>query len=120
MPRNARQEGYSRRHRFPAPGTFGPVLRGNRKVRGPLATLHAAPARDANSRFGVALTRKLVASSVNRNAVKRLAREVFRRHPAKHAGLDCVVMLRGRYDGAQARALSAEIAGLLDQLVAQK
>jgi ribonuclease P protein component len=120
MPRNARQEGYSRRHRFSAPGAYGPVLRGNRKVRGPLAVIHAAPARGTSSRFGVALTRRLVASSVDRNAVRRLARETFRRHAVKLAGLDCVVMLRGRYEPRQARALAEEIRGLLDQLVAQK
>ena len=117
MPRNARLEGYSRRHRFPAPGAYGPVLRGNRKVRGALAVIHAAPSRSPNSRFGVALTRRLVASSVERNAVRRIAREVFRRHPAKRAGLDCVVMLRGKYEPRQARALSHEIRELLDRLV---
>ena len=117
MPRSARSEGYSRRHRFTEPGAFGPVLRGNRKVRGPLAVIHAAPSRTPGSRLGVALTRRLVPSSVQRNAVKRIAREIFRRHPAKRAGLDCVVMLRGKYAPVQARALSQELRELLDQLV---
>jgi ribonuclease P protein component len=117
MPRNARQEGYSRRHRFSTRGSFGPVLRGSRKLRGSLTLIHVLPARDSHSRLGVALTRRLVRSSVERNAVKRLARETFRRHPAKLAGFDCVLMLRGRYVPDQAAAIGREIGALLDQLV---
>ncbi|HET7728576.1 MAG TPA: ribonuclease P protein component [Usitatibacter sp.] len=116
MPRNARPEGYSRRHRFAERGSFGPILRSPRKIRGALATLHAAPGRPGASRFGLALTRRLVPNSVDRNRVKRLAREAFRRHPVKAAGLDCVLSLRGRIDGVADAALAAEFAILLDRL----
>ena len=116
MPRDVRTEGYSRRHRFSARGSFGPVLRGNRKLRGQLTILHVAAGPVPVSRLGVALTRRLVASSVDRNFVKRAMREAFRRHPVKHFGLDCVVMLRLRYASSQAEALVAEIRGHFDQL----
>ena len=110
-------EGFSRRHRFATQGSFGAVLRGSRKIRGRLATVHAMPARDPGSRLGIALTRRLVASSVDRNQVKRLAREAFRRHAVKGAGLDCVVMLRERFDPSQADAMAAEFRSLFDQLL---
>ncbi len=116
VPRDVRTEGYSRRHRFSARGSFGPVLRSNRKLRGRLTILHVAPGLLPVSRLGVALTRRLVASSVDRNFVKRALREAFRRHPVKQSGLDCVVMLRVRYEPGQAAALVAEIHGHFDQL----
>jgi ribonuclease P protein component len=116
MPREARKEGYSRRHRFSVQGSFGPVLRGSRKLRGRLAILHVAPGRSGQSRLGLALTRRLVPLSVNRNRVKRLVRDAFRRHVVKHAGLDCVVSLRERFDDTQAAPLAAEIQTLFDQL----
>lgn len=116
MPRNARSEGYSRRNRFAARGSFGVVLRGSRKLRGRLAVIHVATGRGPVSRLGVALTRRLVASSVHRNAVKRVAREAFRRHAAKAFGLDLVVMLRSRFDPAHIDPLAAELRELLDQL----
>src|SRR5450631_394305 len=118
MPRSARKEGYSRRYRFSAQGSFGSVLRGSRKIRGRLSTIHVVPGRtEASSRLGIALTRKLVPRSVDRNRVKRLVREAFRRHVLKLAGLDCVVMLRERFDSANVPSLLAEIRAHFDQLV---
>lgn len=116
MPRDARKEGYSRRHRFSVQGSFGIVLRGSRKVRGRFAILHVAPGRPGESRLGLALTRRLVPLSVDRNRVKRRVRDTFRRHGVKHAGLDCVVSLRERFDAALAEPMFAEIRSLFDQL----
>ncbi|MGZ5035504.1 MAG: ribonuclease P protein component [Usitatibacter sp.] len=117
MPRGPRTEGYPRRHRFTAQGSFGPLLRGSRKLRGRYATVHAAPGRPGVSRLGIALTRKLVPRSVDRNRVKRLVRETFRHHFLKRAGVDCVVMLRERFAPAHLGALRDEIRGHFDQLV---
>lgn len=115
MEGGVRKEGLSRRHRFAVQGSFGPVLRSTSKIRGSLALLHVATGQPGISRFGIALTRRLVPSSVERNSIKRMARELFRRHPVKHAGLDLVVALRSKLD-AQARSrLGAELQSLLDQ-----
>jgi ribonuclease P protein component len=116
MPREARKQGYSRRHRFAERGSFGPVLRSPRKLRGKLAVIHVLAARTPASRLGIALTRRLVPLSVDRSRVNRLVRDAFRRHVVKHAGYDCVVSLRGKYDATQASAIAAEIRQLFDQL----
>jgi ribonuclease P protein component len=116
MPRCARKEGYSRRHRFTAQGSFGPILKGSRKVRGQFAILHAAPARDSHSRLGIALTKRLVPAATDRNEVKRLVRETFRRHLVKQSGLECVVTLRQKFVADDLPAVVAEIASLFDQL----
>lgn len=116
MPRSPRSQGYSRRHRFTARGSFGPVLRASRKLRGQLAVLHVAAGREGCSRLGIALTRRLVPSAADRNRVKRMLREVFRRHAVKGLGVDCVVMLRERYRVDQAAAIAHEVRALMDQL----
>jgi ribonuclease P protein component len=116
MPRGARTEGYSRRHRFTTRGSFGPVLKGSRKVRGRYAILHVAPARDRHSRLGIALTRRLVPAATDRNLVKRLVRESFRRHVVKQSGLECVVTLRQKFAAADVPAVIAEVVSLFDQL----
>jgi len=120
MPRKPRSQGYSRRHRFTTRGSFGPVLRASRKLRGELAVMHVAPGRPDVSRLGIALTRRLVASSVDRNRVKRIVREAFRRHPARALGLDCVVMLREPYREEHDGTIARDVANLLDQLQAAR
>ena len=116
MPRSARKEGLSRRHRFAAQGSFGAVLRQNRKLRGRYTVIHAATGAPRVSRLGIALARRVVVSSVQRNRVKRLVRELFRRHPVKVAGLDLVVALRERFDPAAEPMILAELRGFLDLL----
>lgn len=116
MPRTARDQGYGRRHRFSAMGSFGPLLRSGRKIRGDALMLHAARGEPGASRFGIALTRRLVPSSVHRNLVKRILRESFRRHPVKRAGLDCVVALRRRFEAGTEAALRDEALRLFDAL----
>jgi ribonuclease P protein component len=116
MPRKAREHGYSRRHRFSASGSFGPVLRSGRKLRGEAIVVHAAEGRPGASRLGVALTRRLVPSAVDRNLAKRVLREIFRRHPLKHAGLDCVITLRQPFRADSAAAIRAEATRFFDLL----
>lgn len=116
MPRHARKKGFSRRHRFAQRGSFGPVLRSPRKIRGRLAVVHAVTGAGGVSRLGIALTRRLVPSSLERNRIKRMVRETFRRHEVKAGGLDCVVTLRSRFDPCTAEELRVEVASLFDQL----
>ena len=116
MPRSARKEGYSRRHRFAARGSFGPVLRGSRKLRGRYVVLHVVAVPGQPSRLGIALTRRLVPDATDRNLVKRLLRESFRRHAVKQAGLDCVVTLRERLREGDAGRLSLEVSAFFDRL----
>ena len=115
MPRDARAEGFSRRHRFTVQGSFGAILRNSRKLRSPHAVLHVAPGSSGSSRLGVALTRRVLPSAVDRNRVKRSIREVFRRHRIRNAGLDLVVMLRAPVEMSYRREVVDEIRGLFDQ-----
>jgi len=115
MPREARKQGLSRRHRFAEAGAFGPVLKAGRKMRGRLAVLHVGKSRAGVSRLGIALTRKMMPHAVDRNRVRRLVRETFRRHLAKQLSLDCVVTLRQPISRLELAPLRIELGALLDQ-----
>lgn len=94
MTRGARKEGLSRRHRFAGRGSFAPALRSPRKLRTPALLLHVASGLAGESRLGLVVPKRLARRSVDRNRLKRLAREAFRRHAVKAAGLDLVLALR--------------------------
>jgi ribonuclease P protein component len=115
MTRGARKEGLSRRHRFAGRGSFTAALRSPRKLRGPALLLHVAAGRPGESRLGVAITKRLTRSSVDRNRMKRIVREVFRRHGVKTAGLDLVLSPRQPFTSAVESAWIAELQDLLDR-----
>ena len=119
MARSARAQGLSRRHRYTARGSFGPVLRSARKIRGDAMIIHFLRTPGAVSRLGIALTKRLVPSAVDRSRVKRALREAFRRHAVKNDGLDCVVALRERFEHGRLPVLRAEADRLFDRLHAE-
>jgi len=47
-----------------------------------------------HSRFGVALAKRTVSGAVDRNRLKRIAREAFRKHCVKFLGIDLVLVPR--------------------------
>ena len=112
----ARAHALPRRHRFSTQGSFAPVLRSARKLRGRHTVLHVARSSADVSRLGIALTRRLVPSAVLRNRLKRLLRETFRRHAVKNLGVDCVVTLRAAVTHGTEAAIVDEVRGFFDQL----
>ena len=119
MARSPRAEGFSRRHRFSARGSFGPALRSPRKLRGASVVLNAVEGHGTAARLGIALTRRMVPDAVDRNRLKRIIRDEFRRHGVKNRGIDCVVALRKPFDPGLASALREELRQLFDQLAAR-
>jgi ribonuclease P protein component len=118
MSRGARKEGLSRRHRFVGRGSFTAALRGPRKLRSRAILLHIAAGKPGESRLGVSAPKRLTRRSVDRNRMKRLAREAFRRHGVKAAGLDLVIAIRESWRRGDEGAWLAQLRDLLDQAAA--
>jgi ribonuclease P protein component len=114
VPRGARREGLSRRHRFRGEDAFRPLLRSGRKFSADLAVLHLAPAATPAARFGISVGKRAAKSAVERNRIKRRARELFRRHSLKQSRADVVVTLTSRFDVSQIDRLMEELAHLFD------
>jgi len=95
--------------------TKGEAATGDAHASGRYAVLHVG--RTAGlSRLGIALTRKMIPHAVERNRVRRLVREAFRRHVAKQLPLDCVVTLRQPISRPDLDAFRVELDALLAQL----
>jgi len=102
--------------RFPATirlkhrADLGRVYRSGRARSGALFSLRFL-AREGEGRLGITIPRRW-GSAVERNRVKRLLREAFRRHRAEFAGVDLVVQpyesCKGRRADEVERALVEE------------
>lgn len=90
---------------------FQKVYEGGRKVHGRHLTLFLLPTEGAQSRLGVAATRK-IGHAVARNLAKRRLREIFRRHRPP-GGLDVVVVAKREFFEAPFDTLVEEFGTLL-------
>jgi len=115
MSRGARKEGLSRRHRYTARDSFRALLGSPRKFRGALAVLHVATVPSLAARFGISVPKRAAKAATCRNHIKRRARELFRRHPLKHARLDLVVTLTNGFKVKQSNAMIEELSRLMDE-----
>ncbi|MDE1941968.1 MAG: ribonuclease P protein component [Betaproteobacteria bacterium] len=70
---------------------FEAVLRGRCAASGSHLRMMARPNGLAHARLGLIVGKKVCPSAVGRNYMKRVSRELFRRHSALFAGLDVVV-----------------------------
>ena len=68
------------------------------------------------ARLGLIVAKKHLKKAVDRNRIKRCSREQFRRQALSLAGLDIIMLLRGRPSDRDWDSLSANLAGLFARL----
>ena len=86
-----------------------------RRLRGDLATATWAPNGQAQARLGIAVSKRALRRSTDRNAFKRQVREHFRLHPLR--GVDLIVGARqGLRLPLDRQALRQDLAGLWERL----
>ncbi len=78
--------------------------------------LHFLDAPQGRSRFGIAVTRRVVSDATDRNRLKRVARETFRRQAERPEGIDCVLSIRTRPGPGEEGEFVAEVRALLQRL----
>ncbi|WP_304638600.1 ribonuclease P protein component [Pseudomonas sp.] len=105
--------GFGRDCRLLTPAQFKAVFDGAPcKASGPSLLLLARPNGLDQSRLGLVIAKKNVRRAVDRNRVKRVARESFRHHRDGLGSLDIVVLARkglGELDNAALHALFSDM-----------
>lgn len=110
-----RSESFTRAQRLLAPAQFARVFRTGRRSGNDCFNVIAAPGSGSAARLGLAVSKKVSKSAVQRNRIKRVVRESFRKHSADLPALDIVVMARPGAAGCDNSRLASSIDALLER-----
>ncbi|GMQ96974.1 MAG: ribonuclease P protein component [Gammaproteobacteria bacterium] len=113
-----RQARLSHHARLKRPEEYHRVFSGNPvKIQSKALTLLALPNVLGQPRLGIAVPKKHVPLSVQRNRLKRLVRESFRAHQNKLMPLDIVIMARSNVAELSNREIVNRLNEQMDALV---
>ncbi len=104
-------DGYARRHRLCGQRDFAAVMRTRTGAAGSRLSVVVRPNDVGVSRLGMIVPKAMAARAVDRNYIRRVVREQFRRAGAD--GYDVIVRLRQRFNREPRGVLGQELAGLL-------
>lgn len=100
---------------------YGTVFKKNRRYSDIYWTILARrDAQGSNAKLGLAIAKKRARRAVDRNRIKRIAREAFRCRRAALLGYHLVVMNRDQAAHADADQLRRSLEKLLDKIADQR
>jgi ribonuclease P protein component len=111
-------QSFARRYRLTKTDEFSSVFGFRKAIRGKWLMLHYQPQAEGASaaRLGLVVGKKQLKRAVDRNKVKRIARELFRRQRADLPAYDLIVRLMARPQPLDPRLLAEDLAVLLAKL----
>jgi ribonuclease P protein component len=109
-------QGFRGAHRLHKTDEFSSVFAFRRALRGRYYMLHYRPNGLDTARLGVVVAKKLAKRANVRNLVKRIAREMFRRHRAELPAMDLVVRLQAPVADATRAELNTDLLQVLQRL----
>ena len=111
-------QSFARRYRLTKTDEFSSVFGFRRAIRGKLLMLHYQPRPEGSNeaRLGLVVGKKLLKRAVDRNRVKRIIREQFRRVRPELPALDLIVRLAVKPLPLDGRQVASDFLALLDKL----
>ena len=109
---------FARRYRLTKTDEFSSVFGFRRAIRGKLLMLHYQPRPDGlnDVRLGVVVGKKLLKRAVDRNRVKRIVREQFRRERPNLPACDLIVRLAAKPAPLDGKLVADDFLALLEKL----
>ena len=112
------EQAFARRYRLTKTDEFSSVFGFRRAIRGKLLMLHyqPRPIGQNDARLGLVIGKKLLKKAVDRNRVKRIVREQFRRERPKLPACDLIVRLAAKPVPFDSSLLAGDFLALLEKL----
>ena len=112
------EQTFARRYRLTKTDEFSSVFGFRRAIRGKLLMLHYQPRPDGlnDARLGVVVGKKLLKRAVDRNRVKRIVREQFRRERPQLPPCDLIVRLAVKPVPLDGKLVAGDFLALLEKL----
>jgi ribonuclease P protein component len=112
------EQTFARRYRLTKTDEFSSVFGFRRAIRGKLLMLHYQPRPDGlnDARLGVVVGKKLLKRAVDRNRVKRIVREQFRRERPNLPACDLIVRLAAKPVPLDGKLVADDFLALLEKL----
>ena len=107
---------FPRAARLLKPGDFARLRQASRRIGSRYFSAEYRSTEDTVARLGLAVSRRVSKLAVQRNRLKRLARESFRRHRANLAGVDVLLIARSAAVAASGSELLADLELLWSRL----
>ncbi len=108
--------GFPRSARLVSAGDYGTVFKRNKRFADQYWTLLVHRSNDSPARLGLAIAKKRAKRAVDRNKLKRIAREAFRLKRAQLQGVELVVMNRDAAASTDNTTLRLAFDKLLDKI----
>jgi len=105
--------------RLRRPDEYKQTLTSGKRVHFDLLMAVIRPSEAATPRLGLAIAKRQTRLAHERNRVKRIARECFRRHQAQWPSFDCVVMAKAGIENVSNPELHIMMKQLFDKVAAR-
>lgn len=112
------EQTFARRYRLTKTDEFSSVFGFRRAIRGKLLMLHYQPRLEGlnEARLGVVVGKKLLKKAVDRNRIKRIVREQFRRERPSLPACDLIIRLAVKPTPLDGKLVAGDFLALLEKL----
>lgn len=105
--------------RLRRPDEYKRTLSTGKRVHSELLMAVVTPTQATSPRLGLSIAKRQIRLAHERNRVKRIAREYFRRHRENLPSLDCVVMAKSGIENVSNPELHRMMKQLFDKVAAR-
>jgi ribonuclease P protein component len=109
-------QGFPRQARITKTDDFSSVFSLRKRISGRYLVIHYRAGQSAGARLGLVVSRKIAKRSVDRNYMKRVLRELFRRRRSRISPMDLVVRVTKAYGYVDFAEVEREFSELLVRL----